>query len=106
LQSADTVFQLHLDFLNIHFRVTLYLDVFGLSAILYVSTAKNNKQKPFQEVTELSESSRAIDSPDTLDSLLNFLKQADSPVSGIMELRGILVPTLFNFFTSSLTAKQ
>jgi hypothetical protein len=54
----------------------------------------------------LSESSRAIDSPDTLDSLLNFLKQADSPVSGIMELRGILVPTLFNFFTSSLTPKQ
>ena len=42
-------------------------------------------------MNDLSESSRAIDSPDTLDSLLNFLKQTDSPVSGVMELRGILL---------------
>ena len=45
----------------------------------------------FQDVKDLSESSRAIDSPDTLDSLLNFLRQTDSPVSGVMELRGILL---------------
>ena len=39
----------------------------------------------------MSEGLKSVDSPDTLDSLLDFLKQTASPVSGVMELRGLLL---------------
>jgi hypothetical protein len=42
-------------------------------------------------MTDLSDGFKSMDSPDTLDSLLDFLKQSDSPVSGVMELRGLLL---------------
>lgn len=44
-----------------------------------------------QDMTDLSDGFKSMDSPDTLDSLLDFLKQSDSPVSGVMELRGLLL---------------
>jgi len=42
-------------------------------------------------VTDLAKELRPIDSPDSLDTLLDYLRQSNSPITGVLELRSILL---------------
>ena len=49
----------------------------------YTSNEKASSEDVFQQ--------NNIEAPDTLDSLLNFLKTSGSPVAGLLDLRSLLL---------------